>query len=295
MQWRPGADVDQPLDERNGKTTADAPRRAGAGRRLAGCGTSRMTTGSISRQPARRCDTMSAGELHGAADALGKSYAKNPNDKAHRDELCDGAADERRRPTSRSPSCASSRSPIRRTATCSPPTARRWPAPASSSRRSMPCAARRRPNIRTGSWCRRKRAILDQLGQTGEARKLYRRALDLKPNEPSVLSNLGMSYRARRRPQDGRNLYALGRRAAGRRQPRAPEPGAGGRPAGPLRGGREDRRPGAVARAGAGQRRLSALACWPSRTPGTSSRTKTEKPTTELSRCSAASKRARFA
>ena len=26
------------------------------------------------------------------------------------------------------------------------------------------------------------------------ARALYRRALDMKPNEPSVLSNLGMSY-----------------------------------------------------------------------------------------------------
>ena len=37
-------------------------------------------------------------------------------------------------------------------------------------------------------------AILDQLGQTSEARQLYRKALDLKPNEPSVLSNLGMSY-----------------------------------------------------------------------------------------------------
>ena len=37
-------------------------------------------------------------------------------------------------------------------------------------------------------------AILDQLGRTGEARALYRRALDFAPNEPSVLSNLGMSY-----------------------------------------------------------------------------------------------------
>ena len=36
--------------------------------------------------------------------------------------------------------------------------------------------------------------ILDQLGKQGDARSLYRRALDLKPNEPSVLSNLGMSY-----------------------------------------------------------------------------------------------------
>lgn len=37
-------------------------------------------------------------------------------------------------------------------------------------------------------------AILDQLGRTEEARHAYREALDIMPNEPSVLSNLGMSY-----------------------------------------------------------------------------------------------------
>ena len=37
-------------------------------------------------------------------------------------------------------------------------------------------------------------AILDQLGRAEEARAAYRAALDIKPNEPSVLSNLGMSY-----------------------------------------------------------------------------------------------------
>ncbi|MEZ5871501.1 MAG: tetratricopeptide repeat protein [Nitratireductor sp.] len=37
-------------------------------------------------------------------------------------------------------------------------------------------------------------AILDQLEQPDEARAMYRQALDIQPNEPSVLSNLGMSY-----------------------------------------------------------------------------------------------------
>ncbi len=37
-------------------------------------------------------------------------------------------------------------------------------------------------------------AILDQLGRLSEARMAYRDALDLKPGEPSVLSNLAMSY-----------------------------------------------------------------------------------------------------
>lgn len=37
-------------------------------------------------------------------------------------------------------------------------------------------------------------AILDQMDRPAEARAAYRDALDIKPNEPSVLSNLGMSY-----------------------------------------------------------------------------------------------------
>ena len=37
-------------------------------------------------------------------------------------------------------------------------------------------------------------AILDQLGKRREARDLYRRALEMAPEEASILSNLGMSY-----------------------------------------------------------------------------------------------------
>ncbi|KKX31686.1 tetratricopeptide repeat protein [Rhizobium sp. LC145] len=37
-------------------------------------------------------------------------------------------------------------------------------------------------------------AVLDQLGRSDEARQKYRMALDAQPNEPSVMSNLGMSY-----------------------------------------------------------------------------------------------------
>lgn len=37
-------------------------------------------------------------------------------------------------------------------------------------------------------------AILDQLDQSKAARIQYRKALDIVPNEPSVLSNMGMSY-----------------------------------------------------------------------------------------------------
>lgn len=37
-------------------------------------------------------------------------------------------------------------------------------------------------------------AVLDQLGRSQDARRHYASALKIKPNEPSVLSNLGLSY-----------------------------------------------------------------------------------------------------
>jgi len=37
-------------------------------------------------------------------------------------------------------------------------------------------------------------AVLDQLERPSEARGFYMKALQIKPNEPSVLSNMGMSY-----------------------------------------------------------------------------------------------------
>lgn len=37
-------------------------------------------------------------------------------------------------------------------------------------------------------------AILDQLGQSAKARQRYQQALQIEPNEPSVLSNMAMSY-----------------------------------------------------------------------------------------------------
>src|SRR5690606_14722651 len=37
-------------------------------------------------------------------------------------------------------------------------------------------------------------AVLDQLGRSDEARQKYRMALDAQPNEPTIISNLGMSY-----------------------------------------------------------------------------------------------------
>src|SRR5690606_29799937 len=48
---------------------------------LAGCGTSKMTTGSVSRPSPEAIASMSASELHDNAARLGSFYARDPNDK----------------------------------------------------------------------------------------------------------------------------------------------------------------------------------------------------------------------
>ena len=83
-------------------------------------------------------------------------------------------------------------------------------------------------------------AVLDQLGRHAEAQGHYSAALKIVPNDSSVLSNLGLSYALTK------DLTRRGHAAAGRGTARcgaegAAESRAGGRPAGPLRGSREDR------------------------------------------------------
>ena len=74
---------------------------------------------------------------------------------------------------------------------------------------------------------------LDRLGRHEEARRYYTNALKIKPDEPSVLSNLGMSYVLSK--QLAKAEEALRRAHAGRaiRHAHPPEPGTGGRAAGP--------------------------------------------------------------
>ncbi|MGE0564358.1 MAG: tetratricopeptide repeat protein [Pseudolabrys sp.] len=54
-------------------------------------------------------------------------------------------------------------------------------------------------------------AVLDQLGRSQDARRHYSSALKIKPNEPSVLSNLGLSYAL---TKDLRQAESMLRRAA---------------------------------------------------------------------------------
>lgn len=100
-------------------------------------------------------------------------------------------------------------------------------------------------------------AVYDQLGNPAAARERYRKALDLKPNEPSVLSNLGMSYVLQGDLRTAETYLSSAAQQPAARQPRATESGPGGGPARPVPGSREDRRGGTVAEPGAGQRGLS--------------------------------------
>ena len=90
-------------------------------------------------------------------------------------------------------------------------------------------------------------AVLDQMGRHADAQRYYASALKIMPDEPSVLSNLGLSYALSKDLAQGRGDAAAGRRAGRRRPPRAAEPRAGGRPAGPFPGGR-GRSPAAISR-----------------------------------------------
>ena len=93
-------------------------------------------------------------------------------------------------------------------------------------------------------------AVLDQMGRHEEAQRYYASALRIVPDEPSVLSNLGLSYALSKDLPQAEATLRRAARAARRRAARAPEPRAGGRPAGPLRGGRDDRARRSVARRG---------------------------------------------
>ena len=84
-EWRPGADADQPHDERNGKTAdhgGDCMMALAAS--VAGCGTSKMTTGSIGRASGKAVETMSAGELHKRDDRAGQILRQEPQRQGHR-------------------------------------------------------------------------------------------------------------------------------------------------------------------------------------------------------------------
>jgi Flp pilus assembly protein TadD len=160
---------------------------------VAGCGTSKLTTGSVSKSSGKAVEQMSAGALAGASTSLGKAYASNPSDKPTAMKYAqvlqmNGSTDQ-------------SLAVMRKLAIAYPKDrdvlAAYGKALASAGELEPALDAVRRaqtPEYPDWKLASAEAAILDQLGKSGEARALYRRALDLKPNDPSILSNLGMSY-----------------------------------------------------------------------------------------------------
>lgn len=165
---------------------------------LTGCGsaaklTDKLSTGAISRGSSRPVETMSSAELRRESIALGRAYARNPTDKGLAIRFAtvlqmDGDADQ-------------SLAVMRKLAIGYPKDREVLAAygkalAANGQLEPALDAVRRAQTPEYPDWrlVSAEGAILDQLGQNDEARQLYRKALDLKPNEPSVLSNLGMSY-----------------------------------------------------------------------------------------------------
>ena len=161
---------------------------------VAGCASrDGMTTGSVSRSSGKPVETMSAPELAATAQTLGQSYSKNPKDVNVAMRYASVL-----QMTGRSDQALAV---MRRLAIDFPEQrqvlAAYGKALASAGELEPALDAVRRaqtPEFPDWKLVSAEAAILDQLGKSAEARALYRRALDLQPNEPSILSNLGMSH-----------------------------------------------------------------------------------------------------
>ncbi|PWE56073.1 pilus assembly protein TadD [Metarhizobium album] len=161
---------------------------------LAGCASSRkeLTTGSIPRM-SKPVEEMNSTELASAGENIGKAYEKNPKDA----KIGMSYANVLRM----SGKNAQALAVMQRVAIANPTDREvlaaygKAQAAAGQLEQALATIGRAqtpdRPDWRLKSA---EGAILDQLGRANEARGRYRDALDIQPNEPSILSNLGMSY-----------------------------------------------------------------------------------------------------
>lgn len=161
---------------------------------VTGCGTQKkeLTTGSIPSL-SKPVSEMSASELARAADGVGKAYERNPKDKMAGLNYANML-----RMTGRNAQAlavmqqvaifhAGDREVLAAYGKAQAAAGQLEQALGTIGRAQTPD----RPDWRLKSA---EGAILDQLGRSSEARAAYRQALDIQPNEPSILSNLGMSY-----------------------------------------------------------------------------------------------------
>ena len=165
---------------------------ASIGLGLSGCAKDKITTGSITAG-APRLEALTAVELQRAIGPLGQAYARNPTDKttalAYANALQMNGNPDQSLAVMRKLAIAEPRDRIVLAAYGKALAADGQFEPALD-------AVRRAQTPEYPDWrlLSAEGAILDQLGKPADARAFYSKALDLKPSEPSVLSNLGMSY-----------------------------------------------------------------------------------------------------
>ncbi len=160
---------------------------------VAGCARDTTTTGSVSRNSGASLSRLSVDELNALVNAQGAKYQRNPADKAtglyYASLLRTTGRDEQalavmRQLVIRHPKDNDVLSAYGKALAATGNFVQALDAIERSLRPD-------RPDWRLLSA---KGAILDQLEKSEQARDMYRQALDLAPNEPSILSNLGMSY-----------------------------------------------------------------------------------------------------
>ncbi|MCW1409445.1 tetratricopeptide repeat protein [Rhizobium sp. 1AS11] len=161
---------------------------------LAGCSTTkdRMTTGSVPKLT-KPVEEMDATELRSATDRLGQAYAKNP-----RDPVTGVSYANLLRMSGRD---AQALAVMQQVAIANPGDRNvlaaygKAQAAAGQFQQALDTIGRAQtPDRPDWKLISAQGAILDQMGRASDARQRYRDALDIQPNEPSILSNLGMSY-----------------------------------------------------------------------------------------------------
>lgn len=162
---------------------------------LGGCAnTSKMTTGSIGApRTTKPIEAMAARHLNGALASYGAAYEKNPKEKS----VGLGYASALQMSGRNDQSLA-----VMQQVAIAHPTDRdvlsaygKALAASGNLQKALETVRRAQtPDYPDWRLYSAEGAILDQLGQSDAARALYRKALDIQPGEPSVLSNLGMSH-----------------------------------------------------------------------------------------------------
>lgn len=163
---------------------------------LTACASGRQTTGSTTASipgATKPVENMTAGELADAARRYGAAYEKNPKDRT----VGLGYANVLRMTGRNSQSLA-----VMQQMAIAYPSDREilaayGKAQASAGQLEEALSTIRRaqtPDRPDWRLVSAEGAVLDQLGRAPDARRRYADALQIQPNEPSILSNMGMSY-----------------------------------------------------------------------------------------------------